>query len=463
MAVTPRTSQKRRLPPTHVLVLAPDGATLVDRKGRVQVLTPDATARTRYRGRVLTVDLSAVSDTTFVSLPGLAPNEVSSAIHLTPGEYLPNAVHGDTRLSVLPTVDDQGTTSALIAFAPADELAGLHARLTRLGLTPVGVEPAVVTATHHADTQGTVVLHVQPHQDVSLLMRGGQVIARTRDAASGTVEQRIGRLYPMISGLASLLSPTDYVQHVILLGEPDTVSALRASIQHNAPNVRVSILRGEDLARLALTHPPLTPIQALSRQEQAKVSQRPRWWPLAPGLALGTLPGLVLGVQNAGIRNTMQTQQVLLSQHAAPLQEHASLLAREAEAQRVVQEAEAILGSRVNWRDHLTRVTDQLPEKDGRYAVRFLTLLASARRSEPPPAASEPTGSEPAPAVPARPTKPNVTYTFAALAESRAAATTAIANLERVYRLNLEALDRDPGGGWRLRGSMQERPTPEVP
>lgn len=475
MAKTPRKSQKRSPPPTHVLVLAPDGATLVDRKGRAQPLNPDAAPRSRQSGRVLTVDLTPLSDTTFVPLPGLSAGEVQSAVRLTPGEYLPNTIHGDSQLGVLPTVDDQGTTAALIAFAPTDELSTLQARLARTGLTPIGVEPALVTALHHAGDVGTVVLHMQGHQYVGLLLERGQVIARTREAAASTSEQRVGQIYGMIGGLASLLSPPDHtVEHVILLGEPDTVSTMQASIEQSNPDVRVSVLRGEDLARLALTNPPLTAIQSLkpTTSRAAAGSQRV-WWPLGVGLALGVLPALVLGVQNAGIRNTMQAQQTILDQQTVPLQEHAALLTREVEAQRIVQEADAILGSRVDWRERLTRVTDQLPEDDGEYEVQFLTLLASARLPAPPPApapsaedASGTPNPEPTPAVPVKPTKPDVTYTFTALAESRAAATTAIANLERAYRLNLEELGREPEGGWRLRGSMQERPaleTPEAP
>ena len=472
MAKTPRKSQKRSPPPTHVLVLAPDGATLVDRKGRARPLNPDAAPRRRQRGRVLTVDLTPLSDTTFVSLPGLSSGEVQSAVRLTPGKYLPNTMHSDCQLSVLPTVDDQGTTAALIAFAPTDELSTLQARLARTGLTPIGVEPAIITALHHAGDEGTVVLHVQGHQYVGLLLERGQVIARTREAAASTIEQQVGQLYAMIGGLANLLSSPDHtVEHVILLGEPDTVSTMQASIEQSNPDVRVSVLRGEDLARLALTNPPLTVIQATSRTPAS--SQRV-WWPLAVGLALGVLPALMLGLQNAGIRNTMQEQQTILDQQTAPLQEHAALLAREAEAQRIVQEADAILGSRVDWRERLTRVIDQLPKDGGEYEVRVLTLLASARPPAPPPApapsaedaSSGTSNPEPTPAVPVKPTKPDVTYTFTALAKSRAAATTAITNLEQAYRLNLEELGRDPEGGWRLRGSMQERPpleTPEAP
>lgn len=450
--MTAKKPRMKRSPPprhTHVLILAPEGGRLVHRKGSVDV-QPGQIQGLKARGMVRLVDLTGLTETTYVALPGFAPEDILPALTLSPGEYLPNTLQEDVLLDARPTVNDQGETAALIAYAPQRVLADLFTELRQAGLTPVGAEPAVLTALHAADTRGTVVLHSQPHQHVGLLVVNGQVIGRTRVPATEAPEERVDQLYQMVGGMASLLgSVQSAVEHVVLLGDPETTEQMRAQVEQNNPDVQVTVLRGEDLARFALTHAPPVTLSPLLPRRQAE--GRPPLWPLAAALAAGLLPFGVITVQSAGILRQMQAEQRVLDQNRVPLREYADLQDREQAATRTVQEAQTILGTRVNWREHLTRVTDQLPEQGGRYTVRLGTLDAAATLPTPAP----PLDGQPAPL----PTlTPSVTYTFSAYAASRTAATNVITNFEQTFHLNLEQLSKAPDGQWLLRASMQEKP-----
>lgn len=452
---------RRTPPPTHVLVLSEAGAQLVDRKGNVQTLTAEPQRARKRAGELLIVDMIGTVETTMASLPELTPEEIQSAVELTPAEFLPPSHVGDVRVAVHPTTDDKGVPSALIAYAPSAVITDHQTASDLLGLTPLGVEPAVVTATHAADDSGTVVLHSQAHQHVGLLMQRRQVLGRVREAAGAQTGERVDQLYGMITGLAGVIGGD--IDHVILTGDADTLEAMRRSIGENYPALRVTVLGDVDLARLALTMPPLTPVQGHTpTTKRTGASGVALWGPLAAGLAAGLLPAALVTFQTMNVQRTLRAEQGALSANAAPLQEHADLTARAAAAGRVVQEADTILRGRVNWERTLTRVTDQLPEDAGKYSVRFASLLAKASVAPAPAAAETPdTQTEAPPPVPAGP--PEVAMTVTAVAASRAAATLAISNLERTHQLNLQELSRVPGG-WRIRGTLLDRQdTPEIP
>lgn len=454
---------RRTPPPTHVLVLSEAGAQLVDRKGNVQTLTAEPQRAKKRAGQLLIVDMIGKVETTLASLPELTPEEIQSAVELTPAEFLPPTHVGDVRVAVHPTTDDKGVASALIAYAPSAVISDLQGASDLLGLTPLGVEAAVVTATHAADASGTVVLHSQAHQHVGLLMQRRQILGRARDAAGTQTGERVDQLYGMITGLAGVIDGD--IDHVILTGDADTLEVMHTSIGKNYPDLRVTVLGEVDLARLALTMPPLTPVQGHTpTAKRTGASGAALWGPLAAGLAAGLLPAALVTLQTTNVQRTLRAEQHALSANAAPLQEHADLTARAAAAGRVVQKADTILQGRVNWERTLTRVTDQLPEDAGKYSVRFSSLLAKASVAPAPaPTAAETpdTQKDAPPPVPAGP--PEVAMNVTAVAASRAAATLAISNLERTHQLNLQELSRVPGG-WRIRGTLLDRQdTPEIP
>jgi len=460
MAATPKPSIRRSTKrPTHVLVLSDQGAAVMDRNGNFTVVDPEQLTELKIKGQLGVVDLGVLTETTYVSMPELTPDEMLAAIQLTPTDYLPSGSRDDAPLSILPTINDENQSAALIAFMPNETLNLLVQRVTQASLGFAGVEPAIVTAILGVQNSNsaTVILQTEPFQHVGLLMFGGQIIGRSRMAATPHLEERIDELYSVLTGMMSLLPPTHpHISALVLLGDPETTARMHAQVEQDNNDVTVTILKGEHLARLALQHGLTLPVTTKGEGRLGSPLL-----PLLLGAAAGLLPFGVISLQNMQITRSMQREQVVVNKQRGEVQEHSALLRRQQVALGIIQEANTILDSRVNWRERLTRITDQLPEDGGRYTVRFRSFNATATPLTPPNTLSgtAETGAEAQSTPAATPNlRPEVRYTFTALTPSRAAATNAITNFEHTFRLNLEEITREGNGNWQFRGQLQEKP-----